>query len=46
MQFLKNSVKLSFIDDDVLPGIRYFYTVRAVNRNGKGPESDAASRVQ
>jgi hypothetical protein len=42
----KNSAKLTFVDDDVLPGIRYFYSVRAVNRNGKGPESEAASRVQ
>ena len=46
MEFLKNSSKSSFEDDDVLPGIRYFYRVRAVNRNGQGPWSEAASRVQ
>jgi hypothetical protein len=46
MLFFKNSTKLTFVDDDVIPGVRYFYSVRAVNRNGKGPESDVASRVQ
>lgn len=46
MSFLKNTTKTTFVDDDVLPGIRYFYSVRAMNRNGQGPESEPASRVQ
>lgn len=44
--FYKNSKKLSFVDDDVLRGKRYFYRVRAFNRNGYGEWSEPVSRVQ
>jgi hypothetical protein len=44
--FYKNSKKLSFVDDDVLRGKRYFYRVRAFNRNGYGEWSESVSRVQ
>jgi hypothetical protein len=44
--YLKTTSKISFIDDNVNKGIRYFYRVRAMNRSGYGPWSEAASRVQ
>jgi hypothetical protein len=44
--FFKNSKKLIFVDDDVLRGKRYFYRVRAFNRNGYGEWSEPVSRVQ
>ena len=46
MSFFKQTSKTVFIDDEVLKGIRYFYRVRAVNRNGQGPWSEPVSRVQ
>ena len=39
MNFYKHSSKKSFIDKNVKAGVRYFYRVRAVNRNGEGPWS-------
>ncbi len=38
--------KLKLVDDEVDPGIRYWYSVRSVNNHGVGPWSEAASRVQ
>lgn len=46
MSVYKLTQKVSFVDDDVSEGIRYFYRVRAVNCNGEGPWSEAASIVQ
>jgi hypothetical protein len=46
MKFFKISAKASFVDDDVKKGVRTFYRVRAVNRAGVGPWSEAVSRVQ
>lgn len=46
MIYFKTTSKTQFIDDDVVKGIRYFYRVRAMNRNGQGHWSEAASRVQ
>jgi len=46
MTFFRQTSKTVFIDDEVLKGIRYFYRVRAVNRNGQGPWSEPVSRVQ
>lgn len=46
MSFYKQTSKSTIVDDDVLKGIRYFYRVRALNRNGQGPWSEAASKVQ
>ena len=46
MQFFKNTTKSSFLDDDVIKGVRYFYRVRAQNSSGQGPWSESASRVQ
>lgn len=46
LAFFKTSSKTKFLDDDVLKGIRYFYRVRALNRNGQGPWSEPVSRVQ
>lgn len=41
-----SSKKLSFVDDDVERGKRYFYRVRGFNRNGYGEWSEPVSRVQ
>ena len=41
-----SSKKLSFTDDDVVRGKRYFYRVRGFNRNGYGEWSEPVSRVQ
>ncbi|MBI5216199.1 MAG: fibronectin type III domain-containing protein [Ignavibacteriae bacterium] len=38
--------RISTIDDNVEPGVRYFYRVRASNNKGKGPYSNVVSRVQ
>lgn len=46
MVHFKNTSKTIFIDDDVEPGVRYFYRVRAYNATGEGPWSAAISRVQ
>lgn len=44
--FLRTVKKLKFTDDDIVKGQRYFYCVRAVNRNGAGEWSEPLSRVQ
>lgn len=46
MKFLTITTKSSFVDDDVPKGVRVFYRVRAVNRSGYGPWSEAVSKVQ
>ena len=38
--------KLSFVDDDVEKGTRYFYRFRGLNSNGSGEWSEPVSRVQ
>lgn len=43
---LKTTKKVKFVDDDVLPGERYFYRVRGFNAAGNGAWSEAVSRVQ
>jgi hypothetical protein len=44
--FWRSSKKQLLIDDDVEPGIRYFYRVRGVNNAGAGAWSEPVSRVQ
>ncbi len=44
--YLSTTKKLSYTDDDVLKGKRYFYRLRGYNRNGKGEWSAMVSRVQ
>ena len=46
MQHFKITSKTKFVDDNVMPGTRYFYRVRAFNTTGNGPWSAAVSRVQ
>ncbi len=46
MKLYKTTTKTSFVDDDVLKGVRYFYKVRPINATGEGPWSEAVSRVQ
>jgi hypothetical protein len=46
MKWIKTTSKSYWIDDDVSKGVRYFYRVRAINNSGKGPWSEAVSRVQ
>ncbi len=46
MKLYKTTTKTSFVDDDILKGVRYFYKVRAINAAGEGPWSEAVSRVQ
>jgi len=46
MSFFKFTTKIQIVDDNVIKGIRYFYRVRALNRNGQGPWSEPVSRVQ
>ncbi len=46
MKLFKSTTKLTFVDDDVQKGVRYFYRVRAINTAGEGPWSEAVSRVQ
>jgi len=46
MNLLKTTKKISFVDDDVKKGVRYFYKVRPVNNKGEGPWSEPVSRVQ
>ena len=45
MEYYKHSSKKSFADNNVKAGVRYFYRVRAVNRNGEGPWSVITSRI-
>ncbi|MBI5216281.1 MAG: fibronectin type III domain-containing protein [Ignavibacteriae bacterium] len=45
-EYLTESTTIAIIDDDVTPGVRYFYRVQAVNNKGKGTVSPAVSRVQ
>ena len=42
----KTTKKVKFVDDDVLPGERYFYRVRGFNATGNGAWSEPVSRVQ
>ena len=44
--FLKVTQKLTYVDDEIIKGKRYFYRVRGYNRRGKGEWSDISSRVQ
>lgn len=46
LQFFKVTSKTTFLDDQIQKGVRYFYRVRAVNRNGQGPWSEPTSQVQ
>ena len=43
---LKNSLKLSYVDDDIIKGKRYFYRGRGYNHKGFGEWSDISSKVQ
>jgi hypothetical protein len=44
--FLRTTSKLTFVDDDVQPGTRYFYRVRGVNTTGPGAWSEPVSAIQ
>lgn len=44
--FLRTTKKLTFVDDDVISGNRYFYRVRGVNASGPGPWSEPVNGVQ
>jgi hypothetical protein len=44
--FLAVTKKLTYTDDNILKGKRYFYRLRGFNRNGKGEWSAMVSRVQ
>lgn len=44
--FLTSTKKSNYLDDDVLPGKRYFYRVRAINSAGAGEWSEPVSAVQ
>ncbi len=46
LKFFKATKKTTYVDDDVVKGVRYFYRVRATNTAGAGPWSEAVSRVQ
>jgi len=46
MSHLKITSKMSFVDNDIIKGSRYWYRVRPINRKGVGPWSEATSRVQ
>ncbi len=43
---LRETTVINIVDDDVLPGVRYFYRVRAFNNKGYGPWSNMVSKVQ
>jgi hypothetical protein len=43
---LRNIIKITYTDDDVEKGKRYFYRVRGYNRRGYGEWSEPVSRVQ
>ena len=44
--YYKSSRKLSLVDDDVEQGRRYYYRVRAMNRNGYGEWSEPVGAIQ
>lgn len=44
--FLKTTTKLTFVDDDIIKGKRYFYRARGINATGPGEWSEPVSRVQ
>lgn len=44
--FLRTTSKLTFVDDDVQPGTRYFYRVRGVNTTGPGAWGEPVSAIQ
>ena len=46
MSYYKVTSKMSFVDNDVQKGRRYWYRVRSINRKGAGPWSEASSKVQ
>ena len=45
MEYYRHSSKKSFEDKNVVAGVRYFYRVRAISRNGVGPWSVIVSRI-
>ncbi|MEI8202501.1 MAG: hypothetical protein WCH34_05785 [Bacteroidota bacterium] len=45
-KLFKSTTRISFIDDEIEAGVRYFYRVRAVNRRGKGAWSVVANKIQ
>lgn len=42
----REATKISIVDDDVEPGVRYFYRTRAFNSRGYGPNSNIVNKVQ
>jgi hypothetical protein len=46
MKLFKVTSKTTFVDDEVTPGVRYFYRVRGSNASGSGIWSGPVSRVQ
>ncbi len=46
MQLYKSTRKLTFVDENVVPGLRYFYRVRAINATGEGAYSPIVNKVQ
>ncbi len=44
--YLRTVGKSKIVDDDVEPGIRYFYRYRGINPSGNGEWSEPVSRVQ
>ena len=46
MRLFKVTSKTTFVDDEVAPGVRYFYRVRGSNASGSGPWCGPMSRVQ
>ncbi len=45
-EYMIQTTKGKYLDDNVLPGVRYFYRVRAGNPNGLGRWSNEVNRVQ
>jgi hypothetical protein len=46
LKLFKSTSRISFIDNEIEAGVRYFYRVRAVNRRGKGVWSAVANKIQ
>jgi len=46
MLLFKVTSKTTFVDDEITPGVRYFYRVRGCNTSGEGNWSGPVSRVQ